>query len=130
LERPLLTGVKLAVYDPFLSDEIRAWSDEPRVEPHVPPVAVLQRQRSRLGTLPTAHPDFNEGEEEEEGGEGLRWDRELEGVVRHHHLHGGVAEEGHHPHHHHAPHAHAHVSIQPRRTRVTALATSPEPSER
>jgi hypothetical protein len=110
-ERVLLTGVKLAVYDPFLSEESRgrSWSDEPRVEDHIPPVAVLQRQRSRLGTLPTAHPDFNEDDEV---------DRNLEGIVKHHHLHG----EGHHPH--------AHVTIQPRRTRVTALATSPESSER
>jgi hypothetical protein len=114
-ERGLLTGVKIGLYDPILAGG--TVTDEPRLEPHVPTVAVLQRQRSRIGTLPTAHPDFNE---DEEGDDFV--DHNLEEVVKHHHLHA----DG---HHHLHPH-HRHVTIQPRRTRVTALATSPEAAER
>ena len=117
-EASLLTAVKLALYDPFLApastDPYHLIDDEPRIVPHPVPVVTLQRQRSRMATLPTAHPDFVEE------------DFDLEEIVKHHHLHG----EGQHPQHPHLPpHAHRHVTIQPRRTTVTALATSPPESQ-
>lgn len=92
-EHSLLMGVKFLIYDPFVA---------PVQEPQRVPAVTLKRTRTRMATLPTAHPDFDDDDMPQH-------DVGLENIIRHHHLHGE-----------------RHVSIQPRRTRVTALSRSPE----
>ena len=59
-EASLLRGFKMLIYDTILSDGSSV------VTPDVIPkrVLTLQRQRSRIGTLPTANPDFLDDEED------------------------------------------------------------------
>lgn len=97
-EHAVLSAVKTLVYDPFWSLQEPKVVEEDTPEPARRP-SRLQRQRSRMGTLPTAHPDFYDAAEED--------DVDLSAAIRSHHL------------------AHAStVTMQPRRTRVTALTSN------
>ena len=65
-EAPLLRAVKVLLYDTFLAGPGRRPPLAPEEEPPVPlRLSALQRHRSRIGTLPTANPDFLDDDEEE-----------------------------------------------------------------
>lgn len=59
-EAPLLNAVKWALYDPFMVD-----GAQPAPAGIPVRLSTLQRQRSRIGTLPTANPDFLDDDEDE-----------------------------------------------------------------